>query len=97
MHDDERTRPSKDDLTRQLFRAARLDGVAMNRTERYIVGVLLVITGVLVSCLAVGFVVFVCAVLLIEGGVGRFVGIAGLVGLAVALLLGLRHWIRRTS
>jgi hypothetical protein len=67
----------------------------MNPNERNAVWILLLVAGGLVFLLAVGFLVFVCAFLIIDGGVGRVVGIAGLVGLTLALLSGIRSWIRK--
>lgn len=67
----------------------------MNRDEGYAVRILLLVAGGLVFLLAVGFLVFVCAFLIIDGGAGRVVGILGLVGLVLGLLLGIRDWIRK--
>lgn len=67
----------------------------MNRDERNAVTVMLLLAGGLVFVLAVGFMVFVCAFLIIGGGVGRVVGIAGLVGLALAVISAVRSWIRK--
>jgi hypothetical protein len=69
----------------------------MKRYEKSAVGILLLVAGGLVLLLAVGFMVFVCAFLIIHGGVGRVVGIAGLVGLSLALLAGIRDWIRKNE
>jgi membrane protein implicated in regulation of membrane protease activity len=67
----------------------------MKRFENSAAGILLLIAGGLVLLLAVGFMVFVCAFLIIGGGVGMVVGIAGLVGLALALASGIRDWVRK--
>jgi hypothetical protein len=57
--------------------------------------VALLLAGGIVLVLAVGFMVFVCAFLIIGGGLARVVGIAGLIGLAIALVMGIRSWIRK--
>jgi hypothetical protein len=67
----------------------------MNRYEKDAASILLLVAGCLVFVLAVGFMVFVCAFLIIDGGVGRVVGIAGLVGLALAVASGIRNWLRK--
>jgi len=69
----------------------------VNGRERSAVWILFLLAGGLVLLLAVGFLVFVCAFLIIDGGVGRFVGIAGLVGLSLALLSAIRDWIRKNE
>jgi len=69
----------------------------MKRYEKSAVGILLLVAGGLVLLLAVGFMVFVCAFLIIGGGVGRVVGIVGLVGLSLALLSGIRDLIRKNE
>lgn len=67
----------------------------MNRNERDAAWILFLVAGGIVSVLAVGFLVFVCAFLIIGGGADRVVGIAGLVGLVLALWFGIRSWLRQ--
>ena len=69
----------------------------MNPYERRAIGILLLVAGSLVFLLAFGFLVFVCVLLIIDAGVGRVVGIAGLIGIALALAWALREWIRTSS
>jgi hypothetical protein len=69
----------------------------MKHDEKSAVEILLLVAGGLVLLLGVGFMVFVCTFLIIGGGVGRVIGIAGLVGLPLALFSGIRDFIRKND